>query len=164
MTKPFSHDAPVASDTFIARARECPDCGAPVAATRVFGFACRHPRCPMFDPPVASADSWPVRRPPSLARTIIRANLEAQAKKAVIEMIKGRALIYLRDPLMLDMIRPGFLASGMTPAQLITFAKEVLAQEMLNRARLRFVPVILINAKAAIIAGRYARAKERRGA
>ena len=44
---------------------ECPDCGAPTAATRVLGFACEHYHCPMFAP-IADPDSWPAREAPRI--------------------------------------------------------------------------------------------------
>ena len=55
------------------------------------------------------------------------------------------------------MLRRGFQASLMTAGQLVAFAKEVLRQEFAGPRCLEFAPVKAINAKAAIVAGRYGR-------
>ena len=35
---------------------DCPDCGAPEAATRVFGFTCEHSKCPVYERRSAEID------------------------------------------------------------------------------------------------------------
>lgn len=95
----------------------------------------------------------------SPARNTAYASIVVQARKTAIFTIKGRARDYLSMPWQLDMIKPGFDASFFTPGQLIEFSKEVLRQEVSASRRFSLVPVTEINAKAAILAGRHARAK-----
>jgi hypothetical protein len=122
--------------------------------------------------PVPDAASWPARRPPSfkdslppsfkdslsVERKIFEA-FAAQASKTAPAMIKERAAIYLDKRWQLDSLRPGFFASEMTPPQLIAFAAEVLRQEIAF-GRFELVPIRKINARAAIVVGRYFRAKD----
>lgn len=92
------------------------------------------------------------------------AAIEAQARNAACDMTKDRARDYLVEPRQLDMLRRGFQASLMSPGQLVEFAKEVLLQEFAAPHRFELVPVKKVNAGAAIIAGRYMRAKASRHA
>jgi hypothetical protein len=115
--------------------------------------------------PIAPAASWAGRRPPTFERGAKSSPdyaaacmaLETQARKTVLATIKSRARAFLAEPWQLDMLCRRFDASLMTPSQLIAFATEVLRQETSMR---RLELVRLINAKAAILAGRLARAKE----
>jgi hypothetical protein len=150
-----------------------------------------------LDPPVASAGSWPERKPPSIAvqdaeptpsdstmagRTggahpptaaydETRAAIRAQAARTRLATIKARARDYLAEPWQLDMLgaRPGFIASAFTPDQLIEFAKKLLRQDLefcerMAPRRVELVPVKMWNAKAAILSGRYRRAKANQSA
>jgi hypothetical protein len=124
-----------------------------------------------LDPPLASAGSWPERKPPSMAYDEARAAVRAQAASTRLATIKSRARDYLAEPWQLDLLgaRPGFIASAFTPEQLIEFAKEVLRQDLefcerMAPRRIELVPVEKWNAQAAIIAGRYRRAKARQSA
>jgi hypothetical protein len=107
------------------------------------------------------ADYTPVEIPSYEAAT---SAIAARARRLAIGIVKTRARDYIRAPWQMDFLgwHAGFYAQGslMTPSQLIAFALEVLR---LERAvpRYELVPIKLINAKAAMIAGRYRRAKER---
>jgi hypothetical protein len=96
----------------------------------------------------------------SPARDAAYAALRAQAQRTACRVLKGRARDYLREPKQLDFLgwHTGFFAQGslMTPCQLIAFAKEILRLEGAV-PRFELVPIKLINAKAAIVVGRYQR-------
>jgi hypothetical protein len=85
----------------------------------------------------------------------------SRARRRAVGIIKTRARDYLRQPWQLDFLgwHAGFFYQGslMTPDQLIAFAREVLQSEV-RLGRLELVQVKIINAKAAILAGRYLRA------
>jgi hypothetical protein len=153
---------------------DCPDCGATKAATSVFGFFCEHDHCPIFErkpPSIAVQDAEPTpsggtragrtggAHPPTAAYDNARAAIRAQAERTVCRVVNERARDYLDEPWQLDMLRVGFLASSYSPEQLIEFAEEIRHQESMRAIRFNLVPVNLVNARAAILAGRYARAK-----
>jgi hypothetical protein len=107
------------------------------------------------------ADCAPIETPAyeAASRTVA-----TRARRLAIGIVKTRARDYIRAPWQMDFLgwHAGFFAQGslMTPSQLIAFAREVLRLERANPS-FEFIPVKQINAKAAIIAGRYRRAKER---
>lgn len=57
-----------------------------------------------IEPPVASAGSWPTRRPPSSAVAAAHAALKAQARRTAHAMIKDSARRYALRPHLLDAI------------------------------------------------------------
>jgi len=110
----------------------------------------------------ASASKWEMKMgnltPLKPQSSAAHAALEAQARKTARIMIKERAQAYLDNPWQLNMLKSGFDASLYMPEQLIEFAKAVLREE--SDGLFVFVPVRKINAQAAIVAGRYRRAKK----
>lgn len=96
--------------------------------------------------------------PPTAAFDNACAAIQAQAARTACVMIKARARDYLAEPWQLDMLRKGFVASGFFPDQLIEFAIELLRVTAIFH-RCETVPIQKINARAAIVAGRYRRAK-----
>jgi hypothetical protein len=135
----------------------------------------------IIDTPAPHPDSWPAREPPrwSVAQPVehlavnervagsspatparpafvaAQTAIEARARRTAHVAIKARARAYLLKPWQLDLLKVGFEASLMTPDQLIRFANQILVQATHEH----WVPVQKINAKSAIVAGRYNRAK-----
>ncbi|MGI0012338.1 MAG: hypothetical protein ACREBU_02685 [Nitrososphaera sp.] len=88
--------------------------------------------------------------------------MRAQASLSSCQAIKGRAREYLENRKLLDMLYLGANVSSMTPENLIKFVNKLLSNELASSID-AIVPVRLINTKAAIVTGRYWRAKERTG-
>lgn len=83
------------------------------------------------------------------------AAIATQARKTAAREVKSRAREYLAESSQLDMLRPGYDASLFTPEQLVEFGEQLLKVEIMYAIPL--CPVRLINARAAIVAGRWKR-------
>lgn len=108
--------------------------------------------------PVPHVNSWPARKPPSLAYAAACRALEIEAARTARAVIKARARIYALEPRQLDAIAEGLFACS--PRDLVTALKQISVVVTMRRRWVGFGGEIqAINLKGSMLYARYARAK-----
>ena len=111
------------------------------------------------DAPVSHPDSWPARKPPSIAYDIACAALEEQAKTTARTIINERARTYRDAPWKLESIAYGLVA--LRPADLVKSLRRILGIMCMSSRRYAGLggDSSAINLSGALLYARYRRAK-----